>query len=43
MMGGYPDIYSDGNFITLSSLLNQGGSDSENIVKCKKVKVVANI
>ena len=34
MMGGYPDIYSDGNFITLSSLLNQGGSDSENIVKC---------
>ncbi len=41
-MGGYPVIESDGNTITLHSVLDQKGDLGENYVKCKKVKVVSN-
>jgi hypothetical protein len=40
-MGGYMSITSDGNYITLSSLLDQKGDKGENYVICKKVKVVS--
>lgn len=41
-LGGYPAIESDGNMITLSSVLDQKGDRGENYIKCKKVKVVSN-